>query len=602
MQHKQWLTRFFVLVLVGGLLLTACGGAPAAEEAAPADEAASAEAPAESSGPVINSAGVELPADAAPLEMQFARQPATESPWMTWDASVYDVNLGDQFAWSDSCVRPDKQYEPQPNLCTSWEVSDDGLVWTFHMDEDRVWSDGTPITAKDLVFTLQRYSRPEFDFEWFYSMMGIENWGAVVNGELPYEELGVEAVDDYTFTITTERPVPFLIKIMADVWVVPEHVVQDRNDDGSWALNEENWVFAGPYKLVEYNKGINMLFEANEMYSGPFPPLLDKLEVIFMEPETRFNAYKNDELEYLGGGYQQDMPPSAMAEVNANPEMKDQLISWPNFITYYLFFDTFNEPFDNLKVRQAISHAIDRDLIVNGPLKDQSVAAFTMNPPAFPGESVAELKDVQNFDPELAAQLMEEAGFPGGEGFPDVTIYTRNAYPALTNAAEAIAAMLNENLGMNVEIQDMDYGVFSEGMYGQKSNMGGDFKIALVPYEFDFVDGSNLLGVWGGCEDEGADIADMPGRHTWYNQEFNDLLCQAGSIFGDEDARNELYRQAERILIEDVGLVPIYHGTYVAMVKPDIGGPMLEPNADGMVTWNRYRFASREAQIYRTNE
>jgi oligopeptide transport system substrate-binding protein len=130
--------------------------------------------------------------------------------------------------------------------------------------------------------------------------MGIENWNAVVNGELPYEELGVEVVDDYTFTITTERPVPFLIKIMADIWVVPEHVVQDRDNDGSWALDEENWVFAGPYKLVEYNKGVNMKFEANEMYSGPFPPLLDKHEVIFMEPETRFNAYKNDELGVHG--------------------------------------------------------------------------------------------------------------------------------------------------------------------------------------------------------------------------------------------------------------------------------------------------------------
>ena len=277
------------------------------------------------SGPVVNSAGVQLPDNAAPLERQVLRQPAHESPWMTWDASVYDVNVGDQFAWSDSCVRPDKQYEPQPDLCTGWEVSEDGLTWTFTLDEDRVWSDGTPITAGDMVFTLQRYARPDYDFEWFYSMMGIENWGAVVGGEVDAAELGVKAVDDYTFTITTERPVPFLIKIMADVWVVPQHVVQDRLKDGTWALNEENWVFAGPYKLVEYNKGQNMRFEPNERYTGPFLPQLEEIEVIFMEPETRFNAFKNDELDTIGGGYEQDLPPSAMAEIMADPAMTEQL-------------------------------------------------------------------------------------------------------------------------------------------------------------------------------------------------------------------------------------------------------------------------------------
>jgi ABC-type oligopeptide transport system substrate-binding subunit len=94
----------------------------------------------------------------------------------------------------------------------------------------------------------------------------------------------------------------------------------------------------------------------------------------------------------------------------------------------------------------------------------------------------------------------------------------------------------------------------------------------------------------------------MPGRHTWYNQEYNQLTCEAGAIIGDEQRRNELYRQAERILIEDVALVPVYHAIFVAMVKPDIAGPMLEPGEDGLVTWMRHRFSSRESLIYRTTE
>lgn len=597
--RSHWLARLATVTMILALVLAGCG-APAAPEGAPAAEEAAA--PAASSGPVVNSIGVELPADALPAAEQVIRFPSTEQTWMTWDASVYDENTGDLEAWADSCVRPDKNYDPQPNLCTSWEVSEDGLTWTFKMDESRVWSDGEPITAEDMVFTFQRYARPDYDFEWFYSMANIVNWGAVVSGDVAPEELGVQMVDDYTFTITTDRPTPYLIRLMADAWVVPQHVVQDRLDDGSWAFDPEKQVFAGPFKLESYEKGKQLNFVANEMYTGPFKPMAERLEVIFMDPQVRFAAYKNGELDYIGGGYQQDLPPAAMAEITANPELSEQLIAWPNFMTYYIFFDTWNPPFDNLQVRQAISHAIDRDKLVNGPLAGQSQAAFTMNPPGFPGENVEGLKDVQAFDPEMAAQLLADAGFPGGEGFPELTLYTREAFPALTNAAEAIAAMLKENLGINVTIQNQDYGTYMENLRAQKRNMSGDFSFALVPYEFDFVDGSNLLGVWGGCEDEGAEMSAMPGRHTWYNEEYNSLLCEAGSLLGDEAKRVEMYQQAERILIEDVALVPVYHPILVAMVKPYIKGPMFATGDSGIQTWERFRFSSREAIIYKAAE
>jgi oligopeptide transport system substrate-binding protein len=431
-------------------------------------------------------------------------------------------------------------------------------------------------------------------------MANIVNWSKVVSGELPPEELAAKVVDDYTFTVTTDPATPYLSKIFADLWVAPKHIIKDRLDDGSWAFKPENYVSAGPYKLEEYVKGEKLIFVANELYTGPYPPMMDKIVVTFMEPEIRWAAYKNGELDAIGGGYENDLPPSAMAEVMANAELQKQLISWPNFITYYLFFDTWSPPFDNLKVRQAFSHAIDRDVIVNGPLQYQAVAAYAMNPPGFPGENVQELKSVQNYDPALAASLMEEAGYAGGQGFPKLTLYTREAYPALLNVAEAIAAMIKENLGVQVEVQDLEYSIFTEGYRNQKKNKSGDFLFALVPYEFDFVDGSNLLSVWGGCEEAGADLSDMPGRHTWYNQEYNNLLCEAGAILGDEPKRNELYRQAERILVEDVALVPIYHGIFVAMVRPDIKGPMLEPGEDGVVTWMRHRFQSRESSIYRS--
>jgi peptide/nickel transport system substrate-binding protein/oligopeptide transport system substrate-binding protein len=572
---------------------------PPAAEATEPPAAEATEPPAEA-GKVVNRAGVVLPDDAAPIEEQVFHLADEENTWMTWDTSVYDENTGDVYAWSDSCARPDRDYQPQPNACTSWETSEDGLTWTFHLQEDKVWSDGTPLTADDWVFTLQRYARPDYDFEWFYSMAGIQNWNEVVSGELPPEELGVKKVDDYTFTVTTDRPAPFLIKIMADVWVAPKHIIKDRLADGSWAF--DTYISAGPYVTEEYNRGEELVFVANDKYTGPFPPMFDKIIVHFMDSELEWNAYLNDELDAIGGNYAGDISPSAMAQIMAEPELQEQLISWPNFMTYYIFFDHTQPPFDDLKVRQAFSHAIDRDQLVDGPLQFQAVPAYSMNPPGFPGESVEALKDVQNFDPELAAQLLEEAGYPGGEGFPNLTLYTRNADPAQLAAAEVIAGMLKEHLGVTAEIQDMEYQTYMDKLYAQKSEEGSDMQIALVPYEFDFVDGSNLLSVWGGCEPEGAEWTDMPGRHTWYNKEYNDLNCEAGAIIGDEPRRNELYQQAERILVEDVGILPVWHSILNAMVKPDIKGPKLEPDDDGNVDWVRFRFASREALVYRAKE
>ena len=113
-----------------------------------------------------------------------------EYKWGGSDASMYDSLSVSTFALHDSCVRPDRTFTPQPSGCESWTVSDDGLTWTFKLREDKVWSDGEPITAEDYVFTLQRFARADYDFEWYYSMADIANWSKVVSGEVPPEELG----------------------------------------------------------------------------------------------------------------------------------------------------------------------------------------------------------------------------------------------------------------------------------------------------------------------------------------------------------------------------------------------------------------------------
>ena len=173
-------------------LIVSCAQ-PTQEATKAPDQPKATEAPA---AKVVNSAGVELPADAAPIEEQVFRRGVTEYPWLEWAYTAYDTNFGTTMGISDSCVRPDKEFQPLPSGCESWEVSADGLTWTFHLPKDKVWSDGTPVTSEDWVFTLQRMARPDYDFEWFYGMAGIVNWDKVASDELPPEELGAKVVDD----------------------------------------------------------------------------------------------------------------------------------------------------------------------------------------------------------------------------------------------------------------------------------------------------------------------------------------------------------------------------------------------------------------------
>ena len=254
---------------------------------------------------LVTSMGVVLPPDAAPLEEQVLRLATGEATWLTIDTSSYDVNsITAIYAFADSCAYWSKDFELLPSACESWEASADGLTWTFHLPKDRVWSDGKPITAADWIFTLTRYARPDYDFEWFYSMANIVNWGKLVNGEVPPEELGAKVVDDYTFTVVTDQPTPYLPKIFAQLWVAPKHIVKDRLNDGTWAMDQNNWVFAGPYKIAEWNKGKNIILVLNEKYTGPLKPMHEKIIATVVEgvdAQAQWVMWKNGELDVMGG-------------------------------------------------------------------------------------------------------------------------------------------------------------------------------------------------------------------------------------------------------------------------------------------------------------
>lgn len=581
--NKRRSITWLALLVLLSLIVSACqpaAVAPAAsptplpmpatpvptKEAAPTPAAPEAtEAPAEAAGGMVNAFGVTLPPDAAPPEQQYLRF-LIGPPYGTIDfpVAVYNRPNPPWQTLSTPLIQLNKNFELEPGAALSWEVADDGLTWTFHLDPNLTWSDGVPVTAYDYEWTFRYMADPEhgYDFAWYWGFScNPKNWDKVVKGELPLEELGVKAIDDYTLQIVTERPAPYTPATMIFSRPLAKHQVEKYgeyyNNDPATSVSSEPWI------LEEWTKGKRIVLGPNLNYTGRRKPFLERLIFIYGDKNQEFSTYLADEIDWVNATFS----PADLDYIMADPELRKQYHpGFGDFRTHYLFFDTYHPPFDNLKVRQAFAHAIDRQALVDNIIKVMGQPAYGMLMPGFPDAlPPEELKPYQGYDPELARQLLADAGYPGGEGFPKLTLLLRNAPELDVAVANAIGAMLKENLGIEVEISNIDQKTFMDQMNAHEITFGE------VSYGMDYFDASNLLGIWK-----------SGGRHAWTNEEYDQLVTEASALMGDPEKRHEMFAKAQRILSEDVGGVFLWHVTPADMWKPYVKGEQLEPDKFGV--------------------
>lgn len=526
------------LVIVVSMVLAAC--APAASPTPPPAAA----------GPVINSNGVVLPDDAAPIEQQIRRGFGLEGKHFDATKNIYESSGMTGYAL-EPLVWLDYDFNAYPGAADSWDVSDDGLTWTFHLRENAMWSDGVPVTADDWVFAFQRMFSPETasPYVWF--------WGSIVNataaskGEVDPSEVGVAKVDDYTLTITTSQPIPYLLLLMGFIaTIVPQHIVEEVGD--AFATSPETFPSNGPYMLSEWNKGENVIWVLNPYYNGPNQGKVEKIIYTIVPPSTpqsvTLSMYQAGEIDAVG------LQGAALQQALADPSMEGQvdLYALPNI--FYMFFNTDQPPFDDLRVRQAFSHAIDRDAISNEVMQGLEVPAYSLLPPSIPCSQAndPDIRAIQAYDPELARQLLAEAGYPNGEGFPTLELWTRNGQIVVESVA--IQSMLRENLGITVIPTDVERSVYMDKLRAH------DITLGLIQWAQDYSDPTNFMDWWT-----------TQARHTWMNEQFNDLVNEARSVI-DPESRCALYNEAERILIEDVGGVFVGNPIAADVWKPYVGG------------------------------
>ncbi len=454
----------------------------------------------------------------------------------------------------------DNQTKLHPIAAESYEVSEDGLTWTFRLRRNLKWSDGTPLTAKDFVFALERAVTEGYDFAWFWSWAGgVKNWGAVESGTLPLSEFGVKQVDDYTITVETESPKPYFDGIAAYWWAVPKHQVEKYGNE--WASNDKNYVSSGPFKLESWVRGDKMVMVKNLDYNGPWPTQLDRMELYpaLEDPAVAFPAYLAGDVDLT------DLNVGQLAF--AQSRYPDELRSTPFFGTYYLAFDYDVAPFNDVNFRKALFYAVDRNEMTSTVLRNVAVPARSLYPPTFPGYN-DEIVAQTGFDPVKAREYLAKAGYPDGKGFPKIELWWRIEggihAPIVGPMAQYLQAQFKEALGIEIGIRGMELKTWMDAL----SNRTHSF--FLSPYMYDYVDASNF-----------ATIFVNGGRHHWENDRYTELVEKANSITNWEE-RAKLYQEAEQIIIDEAVVTYLAHPVTNQLIKPYVKGIGVELDEKGM--------------------
>ncbi|MFN8444571.1 MAG: peptide ABC transporter substrate-binding protein [Caldilineaceae bacterium] len=553
--HKIHLLVTFVLLF--SLLFAAC--APVPQSGASGGQAAA-------TGPLVNSIGITLPDDAAPLDQQIFHAYTIEGKHFDVSRNLYESNGMEGASW-EPLVWLDADFNALPGGADSWETSADGLTWTFHLRKTAKWSDGTPLTAEDWVYSLRRMLSPELanPYAWFYA--SIKNAEKVQAGEVPVDQLGVSKSDDYTLQIMTETPIPYFLQVIGFLpTIAPKHVIEKVGD--TWADDPSTLVTNGPFIVKAWNKGKDIVYVPNPNYDGPAKPKVEQvIATILPQGDTPLlPIFQAGEIDYVYG-----LRSAELQQALNDANLKENLVTYPSFTTFYMHFDVLHPPFNDLKVRQAFSHAIDRDAISKSVMQGLEIPAYTMMPSGFPCNQAdnPDIRAIQAYDPAKAKALLAEAGYPDGTGFPALELWTRQGQ--IVVESEAIQRMLKDNLGIDVTPKDQERSFYMDKLRAYEIPLG------LIQWAQDYSDPTNFLDWWA-----------TGSRHSWKNEKFNELIDAARGEL-DIEKRCKMYNEAEKILIEDVGGVFIGYPVEGTLWSSRLGGLRITKSGerrDSSLTWS----------------
>ncbi len=485
-----------------------------------------------------------------PSAENVLRLPMPEEP-TRWDpASVQD---GPTIELLMHVVEGLVQWSPDnqvvPALAELPEITNGGRTYTFKLKGGVRFHNGRALTAADFVYSINRALNPSTQSEVAATYLNdIVGAREVLDGK-SMAATGLKAPDERTLVIEIDRPKPyFLAKLTYPTAYV---VAREGVEQGRGQVTEPaHLIGTGPFTVAEYLRGHSITLAANPTYHEGRPKLERITRRIVRSAETRRQMFDNDELDLV------DVPMSDYERDRNEAELQPLIHQFDRPSVYYFAFNERFGPFRDRRVRRAFAMAINRDRIVKEVLLGLPIRAEGILPKGVPGYDPA-FKGVP-FDPSQAKRLLAEAGFPDGAGFPALTLSFREGLPDIRRVCEVAEQDLREHLGVTVRLQQMDYGE----LLRQRNQSSLPFY--FLRWMADYLDPQDFLSVMlrtGAPEN----------RIRYSNREF-DRLCDEGDAHPDHERRLALYRQAERIAVDDAAWAPVYFQKDIELWKPRVQG------------------------------
>lgn len=436
-----------------------------------------------------------------------------------------------------------------PELARSWDVQDEGRRYIFHLREDWRWSDGTLVTAADFEFAWKRVLEPATGAVCPDQLYDIKNAEEYHQGKLSNPSaVGVIALDDHTLRVELEGPAGYFLSLLATFTTlpVPRHMVQAHGD--RWTESDK-LVSNGPFRLAAWQPGESIRLSRCPSYPGRFRGNLQELLCVLSirGRAERLKAYQAGELEILPIG---DFPPDERDRLVA--QHPGEYRSAPRFSTVFASLNARQPPFDDPRVRRAFVLAADRETLVDwiGRGYDAPATGGCV-PPGMPGHSPG---IGLPYDPDKARKLLADAGYPGGQGFPETEVWT---ILRRTSEAEQLVSAWRAILGVDVVMESMTSVYMTEHMTSSSP------KVSIWGIEADYIDPNDFLH--GG-------VSYWRMTSGWQNSEYDRLVEKARRLT-DQNERIKLYRQADIILVEEAAIVPLLYPRDHFLIKPWVRFP-----------------------------
>jgi oligopeptide transport system substrate-binding protein len=457
---------------------------------------------------------------------------------------------GDKLAFS-GLVSFDPHLNLTPDIAQTWEVSDDGTVYTFHLHPDAKFHDGRDVTAGDFVYSWERAASPELASDTASTYLGdIVGVNEMLAGQADRIS-GLQVIDDKTLQVTIDAPKPyFLLKLTYPTAFVVDRENVEGGDD--WVKRPNG---TGPYRLTEWVSNDYILYEANaDFYLGaPSIPYV----LIDLYAGTDVRLYETGDVDVAGVSiYDIDRFLDPAEPLSA------ELVAGVDLCTGYVTFDTTQPPFDDVNVRKAFSMAFNRDLYVDVVLRGQALPAVGPYPPGLPGFSY-DLKGLP-YDPAQARELLKQSKYGGPDGLPPI-VYTDAGIGTYINLdVAAMAEMWEQNLGVTITVENIEYDYFYDQIYS-----GNHGQLVSGGWCADYPDPENF-----------ADVlfhTGSPINQGGYSNPELDALMEQARVERDVTKRIAMYQQAEQMIVDDAPVLFTTHSLSYILVKPYLKGYVFTP-------------------------